>query len=89
VVIDTPPVLSVTDASIIGQIVGTTMMVARFELNTVKEVEVSIKRLEQSGVNVKGCILNAIVRRSANYYSQNYSYDAFYTYEYKRHIDKD
>ncbi|CAM3457951.1 tyrosine-protein kinase [Rouxiella silvae] len=89
VVIDTPPVLSVTDASIIGQIVGTTMMVARFELNTVKEIEVSIKRLEQSGVSVKGCILNAIVRRSANYYSQNYSYDAFYTYEYKRHIDKD
>lgn len=89
VVIDTPPVLSVTDSSIIGQMVGTTMMVARFELNTVKEVEVSIKRLEQSGVEVKGCILNAIIRRSANYYSQNYSYDAFYTYEYKRHIDKD
>ncbi|WAT02541.1 polysaccharide biosynthesis tyrosine autokinase [Rouxiella chamberiensis] len=89
VVIDTPPVLSVTDSSIIGQLVGTTLMVARFELNTVKEVEVSIKRLEQSGVEVKGCILNAIVRRSANYYSQNYSYDAFYTYEYKRHIDKD
>jgi len=89
VVIDTPPVLSVTDSSIIGQLVGTTLMVARFELNTVKEVEVSIKRLEQSGVEVKGCILNAIIRRSANYYSQNYSYDAFYTYEYKRHIDKD
>jgi tyrosine-protein kinase Etk/Wzc len=48
VVLDTPPILAVTDAAIIGNYVGTTLLVARFELNTAKEIEVSVKRFEQS-----------------------------------------
>lgn len=63
VVVDTPPILAVTDAAIIGNYVGTTLLVARFELNTAKEIEVSIKRFEQSGVIVKGCILNGIIKK--------------------------
>ncbi|MBZ7805382.1 polysaccharide biosynthesis tyrosine autokinase, partial [Klebsiella pneumoniae] len=58
VVLDTPPILAVTDAAIIGNYVGTTLLVARFEQNTAKEIEVSVRRFEQSGVIVKGCILN-------------------------------
>ncbi|MEA4351895.1 polysaccharide biosynthesis tyrosine autokinase, partial [Klebsiella pneumoniae] len=34
VVIDTPPILAVTDAAIIGRYAGTSLMVARFEVNT-------------------------------------------------------
>ncbi|HCD2123885.1 TPA: polysaccharide biosynthesis tyrosine autokinase, partial [Klebsiella pneumoniae] len=56
VVLDTPPILAVTDAAIIGNYVGTTLLVARFEQNTAKEIEVSVRRFEQSGVIVKGCI---------------------------------
>ncbi len=63
VIIDTPPILAVTDAAIIGRYAGTTLLVARFESNTVKEIEVSITRFEQSGVNVKGCILNGVVKK--------------------------
>lgn len=44
VIIDTPPILAVTDAAIIGRYAGTTLLVARFESNTVKEIEVSITR---------------------------------------------
>ncbi|HDY9273601.1 TPA: polysaccharide biosynthesis tyrosine autokinase, partial [Klebsiella pneumoniae] len=61
VVIDTPPILAVTDAAIIGNYSGTTLLVARFEMNTPKEIEVSVKRFEQSGVKVKGCIMNGVV----------------------------
>ncbi|MCK4188243.1 tyrosine-protein kinase, partial [Klebsiella pneumoniae] len=43
VILDTPPILAVTDAAVIGNYVGTTLLVARFELNTPKEIEVSIK----------------------------------------------
>ncbi|HDX2243738.1 TPA: polysaccharide biosynthesis tyrosine autokinase, partial [Escherichia coli] len=43
VVLDTPPILAVTDPAVIGHYAGTTLLVARFELNTVKEIEVSIK----------------------------------------------
>lgn len=74
VIIDTPPILAVTDAAIIGRYAGTTLLVARFESNTVKEIEVSITRFEQSGVNVKGCILNGVVKKASSYYGYGYNY---------------
>lgn len=37
VIIDTPPILAVTDAAIIGNYAGTTLLVARFEENTAKK----------------------------------------------------
>lgn len=81
VLLDTPPILAVTDAAIISSHAGSTLLVARFEKNTLKEIEVSIRRFEQNGTEVKGIILNAIVRRAASYYAYgNYDY---YTYEYK------
>ncbi|HCC6105316.1 TPA: polysaccharide biosynthesis tyrosine autokinase, partial [Klebsiella pneumoniae] len=62
VIVDTPPILAVTDAAIISKYVGTSLIVARFEQNTVKEMEVCIKRFEQAGATIKGCILNGVVR---------------------------
>ena len=79
VVLDTPPILAVTDAAIIGNYVGTTPLVARFELNTAKEIEVSVKRFEQAGVTVKGCILNGVVKKASSYYGYGYSH---YGYSY-------
>lgn len=78
VLIDTPPVLAVTDAAIVGRHAGTTLMVARYAVNTFKEVETSLNRFGQSGIEVKGVILNSIFRRAAGY--QDYGY---YEYEYK------
>ncbi|EIW1910453.1 tyrosine-protein kinase, partial [Klebsiella pneumoniae] len=83
VILDTPPILAVTDAAIIGNYVGTTLLVARFELNTPREMDISVKRFEQSGVVVKGCILNGIVKRASNYY--NYGYNHYgYSYDEKK-----
>ncbi|HGO4255587.1 TPA: polysaccharide biosynthesis tyrosine autokinase, partial [Klebsiella pneumoniae] len=79
VILDTPPILAVTDAAIIGNYVGTTLLVARFELNTAKEIDVSIKRFEQSGVVVKGCILNGVVKKASSYYGYGYNH---YGYSY-------
>lgn len=82
VLLDTPPILAVTDAAIISRHAGTSLLVARFEMNTLKEIEVSIRRFEQNGAEIKGVILNAIVKRAASYYGYgNYDY---YTYEYKK-----
>ncbi|MBX4504668.1 polysaccharide biosynthesis tyrosine autokinase [Klebsiella pneumoniae] len=85
VIIDTPPILAVTDAAIIGRYVGTTLLVARFEINTTKEILVSIKRFEQSGVNVKGCILNGMVRKASSYYGYGYNH---YGYAYSEKNNK-
>lgn len=80
VILDTPPILAVTDAAIIGHYAGTTLLIARFEQNTPKEIEVSYKRFEQSGVIVKGCILNGVVKKASSYYGYGYNH---YGYSYK------
>lgn len=85
VIIDTPPVLAVTDAAIIGRSVGTTLLVARFGTNTVKDVEISIRRFEQVGVEIKGCILNSVLKKASSYYGYGYSQ---YNYSYADNKDK-
>ncbi|MFQ0974614.1 polysaccharide biosynthesis tyrosine autokinase [Vibrio campbellii] len=80
VIIDTPPVLAVTDPSIVGALAGTTLMVARFNQTTLKEIEVAQGRFEQSGVEVKGVILNAVEKKASNSYGYGYGY---YNYSYK------
>ncbi|EGR7945146.1 polysaccharide biosynthesis tyrosine autokinase [Vibrio vulnificus] len=77
VIIDTPPVLAVTDPSIVGAIAGTTLMVARFGQNTVKEIDVARNRFEQAGIEVKGVILNAIEKKASSSYGYGY-----YNYSY-------
>lgn len=80
VLIDTPPILAVTDAAIIGRYAGTTLLVARFEQNTAKEIEVSVRRFEQSGIEIKGCILNGVIKKTSSYYGYGYSH---YGYSYE------
>jgi len=79
VIIDTPPVLAVTDAAIIGKQVGTTLMVVRFDVNTPKEVDIARTRLASAGVPLKGTILNAMEKKAAT----SYGYYGYYNYAYK------
>lgn len=76
VIVDTPPILAVTDAAIVGRYVGATLLVARFGETSIKELELSQKRFEQSGVPVKGVILNGMKRTASNRYE-------YYHYDYK------
>lgn len=85
VIVDTPPILAVTDAAIIGRSVGTSLLVARYGTNTVKEVEISIRRFEQVGVQIKGCILNSVLKKASSYYGYGYSQ---YDYSYAESKDK-
>src|SRR5699024_8632625 len=75
VLIDTPPILAVTDAAIVGQQVGTNLIVTRYGISTVKEVEQTIDRFAKNNVEIKGTILNAIERTASNAYY-------YYAYEY-------
>ncbi|OEF75410.1 tyrosine-protein kinase [Vibrio cyclitrophicus 1F111] len=79
VIVDTPPVLAVTDPSIVGAFAGTTLMVARYGQNTIKEIDVARHRFEQSGIEVKGVIFNAIEKKASSSYGYgyyNYSYSS-------------
>ena len=72
VVIDTPPVLAVTDAAVIGHQAGTCLMVVRFGLNQQREIALAKQRLEQNGVEVKGAIFNGVQKQSAGRYAYSY-----------------
>lgn len=72
VIIDTPPVLAVTDAVIVAKHAGSTLMVTRFGVNHPKEIRLAMKRFEQNGVQVKGAIFNAVEKRKTGYHSYAY-----------------
>ncbi|WP_180074668.1 polysaccharide biosynthesis tyrosine autokinase [Acinetobacter sp. YH12116] len=75
ILIDTPPILAVTDGIIISQHAGVNLVIARYAKTQMKELELTINRFEQVGVKVNGIILNDIQRSSAGYgYGYNYSY---------------
>lgn len=80
VIVDTPPVLAVTDACIVGRMAGINFVVLRSGKHPMREIELTIKRLYQNGINVNGFVFNDIPLKSAGYGS-HYSYH--YQYSYK------
>ncbi|WP_223454438.1 polysaccharide biosynthesis tyrosine autokinase [Pseudomonas sp. GL-RE-19] len=81
IILDTPPLLAVTDAAIVGRLSGTNLIVARYGLNPAREVELTIRRFSQNGIDLKGAIFNGVEKRaSAKYGYAGYDY---YHYEYK------
>ncbi|WP_185265698.1 polysaccharide biosynthesis tyrosine autokinase [Halopseudomonas xiamenensis] len=80
IIIDTPPILAVTDAALVGRLAGTNLIVTRFGLNPVKEVELTVQRFRHNGIEIKGAIFNAVQKKASAYGYGNYGY---YQYEYK------
>ncbi|NMM42035.1 polysaccharide biosynthesis tyrosine autokinase [Pseudoalteromonas arctica] len=79
VIIDTPPILAVTDPAIVSAHTGTTLLVTRFGQNHIKEIELTRNRFEQNGTDVKGVVFNGVVKKASN----AYGYYGYYNYEYK------
>lgn len=80
VIIDSPPILAVTDAAIIGRMASVTLMVIKYGQHPMRELEQSTRRLVQAGVNLKGIVLNQVPEVSAGYGYGNYVYQ----YDYKK-----
>ena len=79
VIIDTPPILAVTDPAIVSAHTGTTLLVTRFGQTHIKEIELTRNRFEQNGIDVKGVVFNGVVKKASN----AYGYYGYYNYEYK------
>ncbi|EWH02437.1 polysaccharide biosynthesis tyrosine autokinase [Halomonas sp. BC04] len=79
VLVDTPPMLAVTDASVVGKHCDTTLLVARFEQNPVREIKAARRRLEDNGIRVRGAVLNAVERKP----STADGYYGYYHYQYR------
>ncbi|SAL00636.1 exopolysaccharide transport protein family protein [Caballeronia calidae] len=79
VVIDTPPVLAVTDATVIGRHAGTSLLVVRHGKNQVQEIGETMKRLYHGGVHMKGVLLTDVPQSKVlmgNTYAGYYGYES-------------
>ena len=76
VIIDTPPVLAVTDANIIAPHAGSTVLVVRPNAQTERELEETFRRLDRAGARVIGAIFNAAARRRSE--KRTYQYASLY-----------
>lgn len=84
VLIDTPPVLAVSDTQVLAPHTGTLFLLARAEVTTLGELHESAKRLGQSGVSVKGVVFNGLDTSRQRYGGYGYKYSRYrYTnYQY-------
>ncbi|RKP48307.1 polysaccharide biosynthesis tyrosine autokinase [Trinickia fusca] len=67
ILVDTPPVLAVTDASVIAALAGTSFIVLRSGMHAEADIAASLKRLATAGVQVQGGIFNGMPHRSRGF----------------------
>ena len=73
-IIDSPPVLIVSDATVLGTYVGTVFLVAREGVTSIGELDDSVRRFNQSGAQVKGVVFNGVRAKLSKYYGYSYGY---------------
>ena len=67
ILLDTPPILAVTDAAVLAQHSGTTLLVSRFAETTLEELQESITRFQHNNVRISGAVLNGVQRTAETY----------------------
>ncbi|WP_322058628.1 polysaccharide biosynthesis tyrosine autokinase [Paraburkholderia sp. J63] len=65
VIVDTPPVLAVTDSTVIGRYAGTSLLAIRHGRHPLSELEETVKRLRNGGVNLCGVLLTDVPKTGA------------------------
>lgn len=84
VIIDSPPVLGVSDAAIIGRNVGITLLVLKAGQHRIREIGQVIKNLKQAGVSPNGIVFNNMKMTKSGYgYGRYYGYAYTFTYKSK------
>lgn len=74
VVIDTPPILSTSDAGEIFQLTDVNLMVFCFQQHNSKSIVASIKQMKNFNVNIDGFLFNRIEETGDGYYGCKYEY---------------
>ncbi|WP_313597185.1 polysaccharide biosynthesis tyrosine autokinase [Psychrobacter sanguinis] len=74
IIIDTPPVLAVSDAIITAQYADKVLMVTRYNSSIEGQLAYAIKQMHKANITVDGIVLNDIVQSIISKYSYHYSY---------------
>jgi len=80
IVIDTPPVLPVSDAIVLASIVDGTLMVVGAESTKYAMTKDALNRLEQANTPMLGTVLSRANPKTFGYYGSNYYYGYGYGY---------
>ena len=84
VIIDAPPVMAVSDARIIGNLVEKTIFVVQWDKTPRKVVKAAVRQLIDGGADIVGCVLNQVNLQRYGSYSSG---DSGYYYHYARNND--
>ena len=81
IIVDAPPVLTVTDTTIIGQVASVTLLVVKAGHDSMHELETSVKRLSLPGVRIKGVVFNDVAKTAAKHGDGYVKYEYRYSYQ--------
>jgi capsular exopolysaccharide synthesis family protein len=82
VIVDCPPILAVSDAQIVGQLVDGAILVVRPEKNHRRAVIRAVESFHSAGCKVLGVVANALTVDSDGYGYGGYGYGYGYGYNY-------
>ena len=82
VVLDAPPVLAVSESSVIASLVDGTVLVVWCGRTSRKLVRVAVRQMLSRGVNMLGCVLNNLDLTEMGSYGTS-SYYHYYGYDYR------
>ncbi|MUG31578.1 polysaccharide biosynthesis tyrosine autokinase [Psychrobacter sanguinis] len=74
IIIDTPPVLAVSDAIITAQYADKVLMVTRYNSSIEGQLTYAVRQMNKSNITVDGIVLNDVVQGITDKYSYHYSY---------------
>jgi capsular exopolysaccharide synthesis family protein len=77
VLIDSPPVLPVTDAAILSQYADATVMLAAAGQTRRSDLHRAVEKLDQVGATILGTVLNKVTRQTGRYYGYTYTYKSY------------
>ncbi|WP_354685361.1 polysaccharide biosynthesis tyrosine autokinase [Cupriavidus necator] len=66
VLVDTPPVMAVADATLVANLAGSTLVVVRADVTATVQVDETLKRLAHANARLAGGILNGVMPRRSN-----------------------
>ncbi|WP_454727091.1 MULTISPECIES: polysaccharide biosynthesis tyrosine autokinase [Cupriavidus] len=66
ILVDTPPILAVADAALVGRLAGSTLLFVRADCTPQEKVTEALKQLERARANVIGGVLNGLQLRRSN-----------------------
>ena len=78
VVVDTPPVLAVTDAALVARNAGVNLLVVRAGKHPMREIAAAVRQLGRNGVSLHGIVMNdvrlerGLGRRNSYHYQYRY-----------------